>query len=56
MKKSLDITYRPAKDAASLGKLSSKSREFRDALTRADGAVQGARTNALQWMGTSGSK
>jgi hypothetical protein len=44
-----------ADDAEKLSK-ASNSREFRDALTRANGAVQGIRTNALQWMGTSGSK
>lgn len=48
-------TQKAADEAQKLSKMSN-SREFRDALTRANGAVQGIRTNALQWMGTSGSK
>jgi hypothetical protein len=55
MREDLKAAYEPAKDAAKLGKLS-KTREFRDALTRATGAIQGARTNMLQWMDISGSK
>lgn len=49
------VTQRAADDAEKLSKLS-KTREFRDALTRANGAVQGIRTNVLHWTGTSGSK
>ena len=56
MREKLKAIYEPAKDAAALGKLSSKNREFRDALTRANGAVQGARTNMLHWTDISGSK
>lgn len=48
-------TQKAADEAQKLSKMSN-SREFRDALTRANGAVQGIRTHALQWMGTSGSK
>ena len=54
MRKKLS-TQRAADDAEKLSKISN-SREFRDALTRSQGAIQGIRTNALQWMGTSGSK
>jgi hypothetical protein len=45
----------PVSEAYALSK-SGVSRQFRDALTRASGAIQGARTNALHWTGTSGSK
>lgn len=48
-------TQRAADDAEKLSKMSS-SRQFRDALTRAQGAVQGVRTHALQWTDISGSK
>lgn len=48
-------TQKAADEAEKLSKMSD-SRQFRDALTRTNGAVQGIRTNALQWMGTSGSK
>lgn len=54
MKKVKDI-YDPEKEAEKLGKMSS-SRQFRDALTRAQGAVQGVRTNMLHWTDISGSK
>lgn len=54
MKKVKDIND-PVKDAAKLARMSS-SREFRDALTRAQGAVQGVRTNMLHWTDISGSK
>lgn len=32
-----------------LGRLSGSDREFRDALTRASGAVKGEQTEAMQW-------
>lgn len=46
----------PTVEAAKLGRLSGSSREFRDAVTRANGVERGVRTNALQWEGSSGSK
>lgn len=55
MREDLKAVYEPVKDAAKLGRLS-KSKEFRDALTRANGAIQGARTNMLHWTDISGSK
>jgi hypothetical protein len=33
-----------------------RSREFRDALTRVEQVLPGARTDVLQWGGTTGSK
>ena len=56
MREKLKAIYEPVKDAAILGNLGSRDREFRDALTKAEGSVHGIRTNALQWMGSSGSK
>ena len=54
MRKKLS-TQQAADDAEKLSKMSN-SREFRDALTRANGAIQGIRTNALHWTDISGSK
>ena len=54
MKKRFDIEPREDYESQSLAQLNiqrnrMESRQFRDALTRANGAVVGVKTNATQW-------
>jgi hypothetical protein len=52
----IDRLSDPIAEAAAFSAKGARSREFRDALTRVSQVLPGARTDVLQWGGTTGSK
>lgn len=52
----IDRLSDPVAEAAKFSAKGARSREFRDALTRVEQVLPGARTNVLHWEGSTGSK
>ena len=48
-KKEEELLLSATHKAKVLGDKAAKSRQFRDALTRASGAIKGSETQAMQW-------